>query len=66
MFENEIREYESVRQEYQQTVADKMGEKQWMEYRHHSHEVRTGPKAEEHVAHDVFLRTIKASKTDAF
>jgi Fic family protein len=32
MFENEIREYESVRQEYQQKVADKMGEKQWMEY----------------------------------
>ena len=39
MFENEIREYESVRQEYQQTVADKMGEKQWVEDRHHSHEV---------------------------
>ena len=34
MFENEIREYESVRQEYQQTVADKMGEKQWVEDRH--------------------------------
>ena len=32
MLENEIREYESVSQEYQQKVADKMGEKQWMEY----------------------------------
>ena len=42
MFENEIREYESVRLEYQQMVADKMGEKQWVEDRHHSHEVRTG------------------------
>ena len=31
MFENEIKEYENVRLEYQQKVADKMGEKQWME-----------------------------------
>ena len=42
MFENEIREYESVRLGYQQMVADKMGEKLWVEDRHHSHEVRTG------------------------
>ena len=40
---------------YQQMVADKMGEKQWVEDRHHSHEVRTGSKAEEHVAYDVLL-----------
>jgi hypothetical protein len=32
MFEKEIEEYELVRQEYQQKVADRMGEKQWMEY----------------------------------
>jgi Fic family protein len=32
MFENEIKEYESIRQEYQQKIADRMGEKQWMEY----------------------------------
>lgn len=31
MFENEIEEYELVRQEYQQKVADRMGEKQSME-----------------------------------
>ena len=55
MFENEIREYESVRLEYQQMVADKMGEKLWVEDRHHSHEVRTGSKAEEHFAYDVLL-----------
>ena len=32
MFENEIKEYERIRQEYQQKIADKMGVKQWMEY----------------------------------
>ena len=32
MFEKEIKEYESVRQEYQQKIADKMGREQWMEY----------------------------------
>ena len=32
MFEKEIEEYERVRKEYQQKVADKMGHKQWMEY----------------------------------
>ena len=32
MFEKEIEEYERVRKEYQQKVADKMGHTQWMEY----------------------------------
>ena len=32
MFEKIIDEYESIRQEYQQKIADRMGEKQWMEY----------------------------------
>ena len=32
MFENEIQEYEQVRKEYQQEVADKMERQQWMEY----------------------------------
>ena len=32
MFEKNIEEYESIRQEYQQKIADRMGEKQWMEY----------------------------------
>jgi len=32
MFEKEIEEYELVRQEYQQKIADKMSKKQWMEY----------------------------------
>ena len=32
MFEKEIKEYESVRQQYQQKIADKMGREQWMEY----------------------------------
>jgi Fic family protein len=32
MFEKEIKEYERIRQEYQQRIADKMGVKQWMEY----------------------------------
>lgn len=32
MFEKEIEEYERVRKDYQQKIADKMGHKQWMEY----------------------------------
>ena len=32
MFEKEIKEYELVRQEYQQKIADRMGKQQWMEY----------------------------------
>ena len=32
MFEKEIKEYESIRQEYQEKIADRMGKKQWMEY----------------------------------
>ena len=32
MFEKEISEYEALRQEYQQKVADRMGREQWMEY----------------------------------
>jgi Fic family protein len=32
MFEDEIKEYEDICQEYQQKIADKMGEQQWMEY----------------------------------
>ena len=32
MFEKEIEEYERVRKEYQQKIADKMGRQQWMEY----------------------------------
>ena len=32
MFEKEINEYERIRQEYQEKIADRMGEKQWMEY----------------------------------
>ena len=32
MFEKEIKEYECVRKEYQQKVADRMGREQWMEY----------------------------------
>ena len=32
MFEKEIEEYESIRKEYQQKIADKMGRQQWMEY----------------------------------
>ena len=32
MFEKELEEYELVRKEYQQKIADRMGEKQWMEY----------------------------------
>ena len=32
MFEKEIEEYESVRLEYQQKIADRIGKKQWMEY----------------------------------
>ena len=32
MFEKEIEEYENIRQEYQQKIADRMGSMQWMEY----------------------------------
>lgn len=32
MFEKGISEYEAVRQEFQQKIADRMGRKQWMEY----------------------------------
>ena len=32
MFEKEIQEYERIRKEYQQKIADRMGNKQWMEY----------------------------------
>lgn len=32
MFENEIKKYEDIRQEYQQKIADRMGREQWMEY----------------------------------
>ena len=32
MLENEIEEYELVRQEYQQKIADRMSKEQWMEY----------------------------------
>ena len=32
MFEKEIEEYEALRQNYQQQIADKMGRQQWMEY----------------------------------
>ena len=32
MFEKEIEEYESVRKDYQQKIADRMGRQQWMEY----------------------------------
>lgn len=32
MFEKEIEEYERVREEYQQKIAEKMGQQQWMEY----------------------------------
>ena len=32
MFEKEIKEYERIRKEYQQKIADRMGKEQWMEY----------------------------------
>jgi len=32
MFEKEIKEYECIRQEYQQKIADRMSKEQWMEY----------------------------------
>jgi len=32
MFEKEIEEYERIRQEYQQKIADRMSKEQWMEY----------------------------------
>ena len=30
--EKEIKEYEDIRKEYQQKIADRMGKKEWMEY----------------------------------
>ena len=32
MFEKEIEEYERIRKDYQQKIADRMGKQQWMEY----------------------------------
>jgi hypothetical protein len=32
MFEDEIKEYESIRKEYQQKIIDRMGKTLWMEY----------------------------------
>ena len=32
MFEHEIEEYERIREQYQQKIADRMGHQQWMEY----------------------------------
>ena len=32
MFEKEIEEYERIREDYQQKIADKMDKQQWMEY----------------------------------
>ena len=32
MFEKDIEEYEDIRQEYQEKIADRMGHEQWMEY----------------------------------
>ena len=32
MFEKEIEEYERIRKEYQEHIANRMGKKQWMEY----------------------------------
>ena len=32
MFGDKIKEYEGIRKEYQQKIADRMGKKQWMEY----------------------------------
>ena len=32
MFEKEIQEYENIRMEYQEKIADRMGKKEWMEY----------------------------------
>jgi Fic family protein len=32
MFEKEIKEYEDIRREYQEKIADRMGREQWMEY----------------------------------
>ena len=32
MFEKEIKEYEDIRKEYQQKIADRMGKKEWLEY----------------------------------
>ena len=32
MFEKDIKEYEDIRKEYQQKLADRMGRNEWMEY----------------------------------
>ena len=32
MFKDEIKEYENIRKEYQQKIADRMSKRQWMEY----------------------------------
>lgn len=32
MFEDEIKEYENIRKEYQQKIVDRMSKRQWMEY----------------------------------
>ena len=32
MFEIEIKEYEDIRKEYQQKIADRMSKTRWMEY----------------------------------
>ena len=32
MFEKEIKEYEDIRKEYQQKIADRIGKKEWLEY----------------------------------
>ena len=32
MFDQEIEEYEIIRQEYQKKIADRMSRQQWMEY----------------------------------
>ena len=32
MFEKDIKEYEDIRKEYQQKLADRMGKNEWMEY----------------------------------
>lgn len=72
MFEKEIKEYERIRKEYQQKIADRMGKEQWMDSHrwhrraphclllqncHLSHEVRTLLKAQELIAYDVLLIT---------
>ena len=32
MFENDIKDYEDIRKEYQEKIADRMSKKEWMEY----------------------------------